>query len=175
MYPVKIFNGQGEHIKTIDAKELIRLNDVSIGRIKITGPVAGKKELDRKCPQCKKKFKTVDPRVKFCGTNCSKKREKKRAKVAPSRLERKKISAIELAKDKKCKHCGDSYKSANRNKLFCQTECNQRFHENKSKAKDGAIPKRDCVVCGKEFQPKSNRGKYCGDPCDYYTNKQFDS
>tara|TARA_R110001599_G_scaffold41166_1_gene124722 strand:+ start:3939 stop:4442 length:504 start_codon:yes stop_codon:yes gene_type:complete len=129
MYEVKIFNGDGEKIKTISA-EKVRIDHWDMFDRVVIGGVMRKDApaIKKKCIHCKKEFKTVKPRVKICSPNCKKTRTKAQAKKAFAYFRVKQERAEELAKDKKCKECGNSYKSAKKNKLFCQTLCNQRFY-----------------------------------------------
>ena len=67
---------------------------------------------------------------------------------------------------KKCDQCKKEFKTFDSREKRCSKECKAK--------RNRKIAKRDCVVCGAEFQPKSNAVKYCGNPCNFYTNKGTD-
>lgn len=49
-------------------------------------------------------------------------------------------------------------------RILCQN-CHKVEHMQKGDWGKGAVPKRRCQICGKEFQPKrQRRGTLCGDP-----------
>jgi hypothetical protein len=45
---------------------------------------------------------------------------------------------------------------------YCSKKCKDDFHAKKTKVTLSTI---NCLICSKEFMPKSKRGKYCSDTC----------
>tara|TARA_R110002020_G_scaffold89131_2_gene218133 strand:+ start:1874 stop:2227 length:354 start_codon:yes stop_codon:yes gene_type:complete len=113
MNPVRVFNGQGELVKIIESKELVKINDQKIGKIKMDGtPLARKErpELIKECTQCGKEFKTVDVREKRCSKKCKGKRNRK-------------------VKQRDCVVCGNNFLPKSNAGKYCGKPCN--FYTNK--------------------------------------------
>lgn len=158
MNEVRVYDGQGKLKRTIGREEMVRKMWKRAG---VTLNMKFKEET-KQCLECGKDFPLVSKFQKYCKTDGL--GESPCAKAAY--LRRSKVPQME----KKCAECGEKFMGS-KSRVFCQNPCKGIS----KKSEDGPIPKIKCVICGKEFQPKSNRGKYCGDPCNWYTNKGTDS
>ena len=80
--------------------------------------------------------------------------------VAKKKKKKQKDNKIE----KECRECGAIYMGTP-GRVYCNNPCKGGDYIG------NPIPRKDCVMCGKNFQPKSNRGKFCNNPCTYYEYK----
>lgn len=76
------------------------------------------------------------------------------------------------AKEFKCKVCDTKFYSPYPNAVYCKEACRKK----KKKPKSANLPKRNCLWCGKEFQPMRSNNYYCpyeGRKCtDAYTRER---
>ena len=157
MNEVRVYDGQGKLKKTISVKKLNKKMWKDMG---ININVKFKEEM-RECPECNKMFPILSKFQKYCKPEGG--GESACAKAAYSR--KSKVPQME----KECAACGEKFMGS-KARVFCQNPCKGHGKESQK----GPIPRINCVVCGTEFQPKSNAGKYCGNPCNWYTNKRTD-
>lgn len=151
MNEVKVYDSKGKLKKTITSQEVAAKmwNDMGINPYRNTPSDAPMK----KCAWCDKEFRplltTASRRAKFCSRTC--RVDHKKAQI--------RVKEIEI----KCRKC-DKLFMGTPSRVYCNAPC--------SHLRTGIpIPRRDCQTCGNEFQPKSNRGKYCGKPCNYLDPK----
>lgn len=152
MNEVKVYDANGLLKTTITRKEVIDKMWKDMG-VNPYGNKPAEESPLKQCAWCDAEFRplltTASKRAKFCSRKC---------RVSSSK-EKNKTKLVEL----KCRKC---------DKLFMGTPSRVYCNEPCSHLKTGIpIPKRDCATCGTEFQPKSNRGKYCGKPCTYWNAK----
>ena len=89
---------------------------------------------------------------------------------------------------KKCPFCKKEFEPENNIKIYCSQKCKDRHYyvhnakklrartakwrkDNPKKKKE--YPKKECLICKKEFLPKSILNKYCSTKCrdrSYYLN-----
>lgn len=151
MNEVKVYDGNGQLKTTITRQEVINKmwKDIGINPYRTQPSDAPMK----KCALCDAEFRplstTATKRAKFCSRKCRVNHKKAQIRV----------KEIEI----KCKRC-DKLFMGTPSRVYCNAPCSHIKISVK-------IPRRDCVTCGVNFQPKSNRGKYCGKPCNYLDPK----
>ena len=160
MNEVRVYDASGNLKKTITAKEL---NTQMWKRMGVNINMKFKVET-RECLECKKVFTVLNKFQKYCkpdnGDDLS--RDSGESKCAKAAYRRKlKVPQME----KTCQECGASFMGS-KSRVFCQDPC-----KGVGKSEGGPIPARPCAICKKIYQPKSNRGKFCGDPCSWYDTK----
>lgn len=84
----------------------------------------------RQCPYCESVFLTDDKRVKYCSTRCRSNAARLRyhAKygyAAPSDESRHDPKG---KYPKNCKHCGEYFRTNNKNVKYCSQKCHKAFH-----------------------------------------------
>ena len=158
MNEVRVYDGKGKLKRTIGREELAAETWKKMG---VNTHIKFKQEM-RECAECKKMFPVLSKYQKYCRpegggeSECAKASHRRRGKVPQL--------------SKQCAACGKTF-LGNKSRVFCQNPCKGHAKE----PQKGPIPRINCVVCGTEFQPKSNNGKYCGKPCNWYTNKGTES
>ena len=125
------------------------------------------------CAWCGKEFVASHANTKYCSDEC--RLAARRGKYA------RKAGTI----TKICQNCGEEFVTDRKNRKYCSEECVQEQrkaqvlrHRSKKKAQEGdktrhAQNKREekkkpiiiCAWCGKEFEGKSAKAKYCSKEC----------
>jgi len=157
MNEVRVYDGEGLLKDTISAASAAVMMWESLG-VKAKEPF---KEEKRECPGCGQIFSVINKSQKYCKRDGG--GESDCAKAARRRSDR----APQM--EKECAACGEKFMGS-KARVFCQNPCKNHVKD----PQKGPIPRINCVVCGNAFQPKSNAGKYCGKPCNWYTNKRTD-
>lgn len=72
-----------------------------------------------------------------------------------------------------CIHCNTTFKTTKPKQKFCSEKCKQEYHELQRQIKINNKPKKNCVICGKEFTPRNTRIQCCSKECTTIYNKQY--
>ena len=151
MNEVKVYDANGQLKTTITRKEVINKMWKDLGISPYRNQPADVPP--KNCLICNAEFiplsTTSAARAKFCSKKC---------RVVSSKAKHR-IKLVEI----KCRKC-DKLFMGTPSRVYCNAPCSHIRISVK-------IPRRDCVTCGVNFQPKSNRGKYCGNPCNYLDPK----
>lgn len=121
--------------------------------------------MEKQCPVCNKIFTTLNGRRKYCSVRCRKKswKIKNKEKVLEyNRCYLRRRAAIKKSQSKKslvCPRCGKPFlntKSKNYSYIkFCSFNCQNIFNRSRRRKRDReSEPMRQCLACGKLFDPR---------------------
>ena len=144
VYPVKVYNGAGELIRTVPVKELIdeMFKDPKPRKQRVLGHA--------NCACCGDRFGKVRERQRFCKIDCQRqwarddKKAKRRAKTVT----------------KNCKTCEKDFITHLKTKVYCNDPCQS--------PKKMVRPPRtvECAICYKTYTTSRHNSRFCGKPCD---------
>jgi predicted nucleic acid-binding Zn ribbon protein len=107
------------------------------------------------CLHCNKEFVKAANVQKYCSADC-------RNEATSTRGPQREVC---------CKGCSVKFLTTNLNKEFCTNECRWTYCNNQRETSKTQF--RDCVVCGKAFQPMQKTGpgrKWCSETCKHIMN-----
>ncbi len=151
VHECRIYNGKGELVNRVSKEEVLEIHqtnytDGTCHRSMMKNPVT------KICDfiECKKIFKTKDPKKKFCSIQCSRdkagvvyKDKKKRMKAANNPPVR------DVRKDK-CGQCKKEYETVRSNQKYCSLKCklikNNKIKNEKRKTTRRAVRARKLML-----------------------------
>lgn len=139
------------------------------------------------CFNCKKEFKTIHNKQKFCSKECSGKSIEKQIEFecanckkvftrTPSQVKKSnnivcskecQYKIMSTRKDINCKHCDKLFTPNRKNQVYCSNSCSAR-----NRPKKGiTLFSKECENCNKEYKTSRKQQKFCSLDC---RNKSFE-
>lgn len=139
------------------------------------------------CFNCKKEFKTIHNKQKFCSMECSGKNIEKQVEFecanckkvftrTPSQVKKSnsivcskecQYKIMSTRKDINCKHCDKLFTPNRKNQVYCSNSCSAR-----NRPKKGiTLISKTCENCNKEYKTSHKQQKFCSLDC---RNKSFE-
>ena len=144
VYPVKVYNGAGELMRTIPVKELIE------EMFKDPKPRKQRILSHANCACCGDRFGKVRERQRFCKIDCQRQwaREDKKAKRRAKTV------------TKNCKTCEKDFITHIKTNVYCNDPCKAPPR--------GLRPLRtvECAICYKIYKTTRANSRFCGKPCN---------
>ena len=127
------------------------------------------------CPICNKAFKPRHLNQRYCSEECYRENYNRRARE----YQRRRRGVIRV----KCPICGVEFERHIPNQLYCSEECRlesrrrwRRAHyrrNTKLEQSNTKLERRECPICGKEFEPRHFKQKYCSTECTNERNRRW--
>jgi hypothetical protein len=154
------------------------------------------RRIKRTCQYCGNLFETNQPRAKYCSAECQRKQY---AIIHYRQLKERKYNTSTVNNYHICKNCKRHYIPIKKEfNTFCSRECSyqyrsknrketrrsckkcgrlfkskwREYHKNGYCSHSCSLSIRICEYCGKEYNPKTIKSKYCSIECGLEANKK---